>query len=151
MERFELRTKSTFLGRLIFRSLSLGCAFGCFFSFLAVLTMIFGFYASSRIFLVVLQFYQLQKSKKLWPSENQQHNFSKFLGKSRKNLKISKMSEFSKKSRFSRKISKSLNFRKNHGCRKKSRNHDFRCFFENFRLLEILNFENKMLLIFWRS
>ena len=32
--------------------------------------MFFGFYASSRIFLVVLKFPQLQKSKKLWPSEN---------------------------------------------------------------------------------
>ena len=89
--------------QLIFRPPSLGCAFDCFFSFLAVLTMIFGFYASSCIFLVVLKFSQLQKSKKLWPSENWQHFFENFLEISRKFWKISKSRNFRKTTWFSKK------------------------------------------------
>ena len=121
--------------QLIFRPPSLGCAFDCFFSFLAVLTMIFGFYASSRIFLVVLKFCQLQKSKKLWPSENQQHTFSKFLDQSQK----VGIFEKHRKSRF-RDFPKIMIFSKIPTF------WDFSTFSRNLE-----KFWKCMLLIFWRS
>ena len=114
----------------------LGCVFDCFFSFLAVLTTIFGFYAPSRISLVVLTFFQLQNQKSYDLQKidtNKFQNFSK-IAKNHENREILKKSEFSENNKNNgfEFFSKILIFSRNFG--PPCFGHFFRVFFQNWFL-----------------